>query len=63
MIQEDFLANYGLTQHALAKELRIPHSRVSVIIKGRRGITADAALRVSRELAQKDLYKQPAHAR
>jgi addiction module HigA family antidote len=48
MIKEDFLADYGLTQYALAKALRIPHSRVTDIIKGRRGITADTALRLSR---------------
>ena len=30
------------------KALRIPHSRVTDIIKGRRGITADTALRLSR---------------
>ena len=48
MIKEDFLADYGLTQYALAKALHIPHSRVTDIIKGRRGITADTALRLSR---------------
>ena len=48
MIKEDFLADYGITQYALAKALHIPHSRVTDIIKGRRGITADTALRLSR---------------
>jgi len=48
MIKEDFLADYGITQYALAKALHIPHSRVTDIVKGRRGITADTALRLSR---------------
>jgi addiction module HigA family antidote len=48
MIKEDFLADYGLTQYALANALKIPHSRLTEIIKGRRGITADTALRLAR---------------
>ena len=48
MIKEDFLADYGISQYALAKALHIPHSRVTDIVKGRRGITADLALRLSR---------------
>lgn len=48
LIKEDWLADYGLTQYALANALRIPHSRLTEIIKGRRGITADTALRLAR---------------
>jgi addiction module HigA family antidote len=48
MIKADWLADYGLTQYALANALRIPHSRLTDIIKGRRGITADTALRLAR---------------
>ena len=48
MIKEDFLADYGLTQYALAKGLSIPHSRMSEILAGRRGISADTALRLGR---------------
>ncbi len=48
MIKEDFLAEYGLTQYALAKALKIPQSRMTEIIKGRRGITADTAARLAR---------------
>jgi len=48
MLKEDFLSDYGLTQYALAKALKIPHSRLTDIIKGRRGITADTALRLAR---------------
>lgn len=48
MIKADWLADYGLTQYALANALRIPHSRLTDIINGRRGITADTALRLAR---------------
>lgn len=48
IIKEDFLADYGLTQYALAKALKIPHSRMTAIITGKRSITADTALRLSR---------------
>lgn len=48
LIKEDWLADYGLTQYALAKALKIPQSRLTDIIKGRRGITADTAARLAR---------------
>lgn len=48
MIKEDFLADYGLTQYALAKALGIPHSRMSNIINGKASISLDTALRLAR---------------
>jgi addiction module HigA family antidote len=48
MIKEDFLSDYGLTQYALAKALGIPQSRLTEIIQGRRGITADTAARLGK---------------
>ena len=38
----------GVTQYRLAMDLKIPHSRVTAIIRGRRSITPDTALRLSR---------------
>ena len=38
----------GVTQYRLAVDLKIPHSRVTAIIGGRRAITQDTALRLSR---------------
>ena len=49
LIKEDWLADYGLTQYPLAKALKIPQSRLTDIIKGRRGITTDTG-RASRSL-------------
>jgi len=48
MIKEDFLGDYGLTQYALAKALKIPQSRLTELIKGRRRITADTAVRLGK---------------
>lgn len=38
----------GVTQYRLAVDLKIPHSQVTAIIHGRRAITPDTALRLSR---------------
>ena len=42
------LEELGLSVNALAKELCIPTNRITAILKGQRGITADTALRLSR---------------
>ena len=38
----------GLSANALAKALDVPTNRVTAVMKGQRGITADTALRLSR---------------
>lgn len=48
ILLEDFLIPMNITAYRLAKETNIDQTRVSEIIKGRRGITADTALRFSR---------------
>ncbi len=45
ILREDVLAPLGMTAHALSKALHITPSRVNDIIKERRGIAADTALR------------------
>lgn len=47
ILQEEFLIPLNITPYRLAKETRIPQTRVSEIIKGNRRITADTALRLS----------------
>jgi addiction module HigA family antidote len=42
------LAPVGLTANQLALSLRIPANRITAIIAGKRGITADTALRLAR---------------
>ena len=48
MIKHEFLEPLGMSATALAKALNIPPNRLTEIIAGRRGITADTALRLSR---------------
>ncbi len=50
VIKEDVLKPLCMSVHKLAFELRVPATRVSEIVHGRRGITADTALRLARFL-------------
>jgi len=50
ILREEWLAPLNLTPYALAKGLGVPQTRVHEILKERRGITADTALRLSRYL-------------
>ena len=45
---EDFLKPLNLSVNRLALELRVPVTRISEIVHGRRSITADTALRLAR---------------
>ena len=47
ILLEEFMLPYKLTAYRLAKSLEIPQTRISQIIKGKRRITADTALRLS----------------
>ena len=44
----EFMEPLELTATRLAKELHIPAPRVNDVVRGKRGITADTALRLSR---------------
>ena len=47
ILNEEFLVPLNITAYRLAKETNIPQTRISEIIKGKRRITADTALRFS----------------
>ena len=47
-ILREELEELGLSANALAKALDVPTNRVTAILKGQRGVTADTALRLSR---------------
>jgi addiction module HigA family antidote len=47
-LREDFLIPLRLSANALALALRVPVTRISEIVRERRGITADTALRLAR---------------
>ena len=44
----EFLEPFKISAYRLSKDLKIPQTRISEIIKGRRRITADTALRLSK---------------
>ena len=48
ILQKEFLEPMGLSQNKLAIALRVPARRVNEIVLGKRGITADTALRLAR---------------
>jgi addiction module HigA family antidote len=48
VLREDFLRPAGMTANALAKALRVPAPRINDIVRKRRGITADTAMRLAR---------------
>ncbi len=48
VLQEEFLAPLGITAYRLSKDISIPQTRISQIIKGHRRVTADTALRFSK---------------
>ncbi|MDZ4792870.1 MAG: HigA family addiction module antitoxin [Bacteroidota bacterium] len=50
VLLEEFLKPMGLSAYRLSKDIGIPQSRASAIIKGNRAITADTALRLSKYL-------------
>lgn len=48
ILEEEFIKQFHISAYRLAKETKIPATRVSEIIKRRRRITADTALRFSK---------------
>jgi addiction module HigA family antidote len=48
VLAEDFMAPRGLTANQLALDLHVPANRLSEVIRGRRSISADTALRLAR---------------
>jgi antitoxin HigA-1 len=47
ILNEEFLIPMEISAYKLSKDLEIPQTRISQIIKGKRRITADTALRLS----------------
>lgn len=45
---EDFIEGFGITQNKLAVAIGVPPRRINEIVHGKRGITADTALRLAK---------------
>ena len=48
VLREDFLAPLGTSVNALAKALHVPAPRINDIVRERRGVSADTAMRLAR---------------
>ena len=47
ILKEEFLEPFGISAYKLSKDIKIPQTRISQIIKGNRRVTANTALRLS----------------
>ena len=48
VIMEDFIEEFGITQNKLATTIGVPPRRINEIVHGKRGITADTAVRLAK---------------
>jgi addiction module HigA family antidote len=48
VLLEEYLRPMGISQYRLAKSISVPARRINEIVLGKRGISADTALRLSR---------------
>jgi addiction module HigA family antidote len=48
ILREQFMSEFGVSMNRLARDLRVPVTRISEIVKQRRPVTSDTALRLAR---------------
>lgn len=56
ILLEEFLKPLGLSQYRLAKGISVPPRRINEIVHGKRAVTADTALRLSRFFGTSDRF-------
>jgi antitoxin HigA-1 len=56
ILNEEFLKPMAITQYRLAKEIGVPQRRIGEIIAGKRSVTADTGLRLSRFFGMNDSF-------
>ena len=56
ILLEEFLKPMGVSQYRLAKAISVPARRINEIVHGKRAITADTALRLSRFFGMTDRF-------
>ena len=62
VLMEDFIEGFGLTQHKLAIAIGVPPRRINEIVHGKRGITADSTMRLSRYFGTTPGFCEPSDA-
>ena len=56
ILLEEFIKPMGLSQYRLAKDIHVPPRRVNEIVQGKRSISPDTALRLSRYFGQSERF-------
>jgi len=56
ILLKEFLEPLGISQYRLAKDISVPARRINEIVHGKRSITADTALRLSRYFGLSDRF-------
>ena len=56
VLMEEFLGPLGISQYRLAKDISVPARRINEIVHGKRAVTADTALRLSRYFGTSDRF-------
>ncbi len=56
ILLHEFLKPMGITQYRLAKEIGVPQRRISEVVSGKRAITPDTGLRLSRFFGLNDSF-------
>ncbi|CAN5218625.1 HigA family addiction module antitoxin [soil metagenome] len=56
ILLEEFLNPMGITQYRLAQSISVPARRINEIVHGKRAITPDTALRLSRAFSTSDRF-------
>lgn len=56
VLMEDFIKGFGLTQHRVAVAIGVPPRRINEIVHGKRGVTADTAIRLGRYFGTTDMF-------
>lgn len=62
LLREEFLEPLGLSAYRVAKEIGVPEQRIGDIVREKRGISADTALRLSRYFRMSESYWTNAQA-
>jgi addiction module HigA family antidote len=56
VLLEEFLLPMGISQNALARAVGVPPRRINEIVLGKRGISADTALRLARAFGTSEAF-------
>lgn len=56
VLLEEFLVELGISQYRVAKDIGVPPRRINEIVHGKRAITADTALRLSRYFGMSERF-------